>query len=137
MSEGELEAEDLEPEALEPPPPSCRICGKPGKFPDNKCDECHEEGKRARMMLSLTPEAAARAAASEEDFDFEDDDFEKEEDWEGGECTRCGLYLDEGYCPNDRCPFSHCYQDEITVTWKYPGRAEKAYIKKLQGRPKD
>jgi hypothetical protein len=51
--------------------------------------------------------------------------------WEGGECTRCGLDLDEGYCPNDRCPFSNCYQDEIRVDWKYPGNAEQKYIKNL------
>jgi hypothetical protein len=72
----------------------------------------------------------------------DDDDEEEEEDeelmgWEGGNCTRCGLALDEGYCPNDRCPFSHCYQDEMIEDWKYPGRAEKAYIKKLQEDSKD
>jgi hypothetical protein len=75
--------------------------------------------------------------ADDDDEDQEEEDDEELMGWEGGSCTRCGMYLDEGYCPNDRCPFSHCYQDEMIEDWKYPGRAEKAYIKKLQEDSKD
>jgi hypothetical protein len=55
----------------------------------------------------------------------------EENGWEGGQCTRCGLSLDDGYCPNDRCPFAHDYQDELAGIWKYPSRAEEKYINNL------
>ena len=69
--------------------------------------------------------------------DDEDEDEEELMGYEGGNCTRCGLALDEGYCPNDRCPFSHTYQDEMVEDWAYPGKAEKAYIKTLRGHAED
>jgi hypothetical protein len=70
----------------------------------------------------------------------DEDDEEVEEDlmgYEGGKCTRCGLTLDEGYCPNDRCPFSHTYQDEMVEDWTYPEEDERADIAALRGRAQD
>jgi hypothetical protein len=106
--------------------PTYSICGLPGDLPDGKCDECIRR-----------QEALREQTYHEDDEDEEVEEEEEEMGWEGGSCTRCGMDLDEGYCPNDRCPFSHCYQDEMIEDWKYPGRAEKAYIKKLQGDSKD
>jgi hypothetical protein len=108
---------------------TCSICGLPGDFPDGKCDEC------------LRRQEALRVQADDEDDEEDDDEDDEEGDelqgYEGGECTRCGLALDDGLCPNDRCPFSDTYQDEMVEDWFYPEEDERAHIATLRDNAED
>jgi hypothetical protein len=97
---------------------NCYYCGKPGTFPDNQCEECYDKQDAARTNRG---------------GDEDDEDEEELMGYEGGSCTRCGLSLDEGYCPNLRCPFSHTYQDEMIEDWTYPDDDERDYIASLRG----
>jgi hypothetical protein len=100
--------------------PTCSICGLPGDFPGGKCNECFR-----------------RQEALREQADHEDDEDEELQGYEGGECTRCGLALEEGLCPNDRCPFADSYQDELVEDWTYPEEDERAHIATLRDHAKD
>jgi hypothetical protein len=101
---------------------SCPSCGLSGDFPHGKCDEC------LRQQEALLVQA--------DDEDDEDDEDEELQGYEGGNCTRCGLALEEGLCTNDRCPFADTYQDEMVEDWKYPDDDERAFIAALRGHAK-
>lgn len=50
----------------------------------------------------------------------------------GAMCSRCEIGLtDDGFCPNDRCPFHMSYQDEFVPDNEIPSDEERAYIKKV------
>jgi predicted amidophosphoribosyltransferase len=51
------------------------------------------------------------------------------ESFRGAMCSRCDIDLTyDGFCPNDRCPFNGCYQDESDGDWKAPNKKERRYI---------
>ena len=53
----------------------------------------------------------------------------------GAMCSRCEISLsDEGYCPNDRCPFHTSYQDEGIANDQWPSEEEWLYIEQLRER---
>jgi hypothetical protein len=59
--------------------------------------------------------------------------------FEGAMCSRCDINLTfDGYCPNDRCPFSNTYQDESDGDWELPDKKERHYIETVvKKRPSD
>jgi hypothetical protein len=113
--------------------PTCSICGLPGDFPGGKCNDCFLRQEALREQVDHEDDEGDE----DDEDDDEDEDDEELQGYEGGECTRCGLALDEGYCPNDRCPFADTYQDEMIEDWTYPEDDEQAYIETLRGHAKE
>lgn len=54
------------------------------------------------------------------------------ETFAGAMCARCEIDLtDDGYCPNDRCPFYDTLQDESDGDWGPPDDEERRHIDAL------
>ena len=53
----------------------------------------------------------------------------------GATCSRCQLGLTpDGFCPNDRCPYHHGYQDEVVADDDWPSEEESHCIEKIRER---
>jgi hypothetical protein len=90
-------------------------------LPITSCSRCDLKGKVDRDGL------------------FEECHAEVAETFRGASCCRCGLGLTyDGFCPNDRCPFSDTYQDESDGDWGLPDEKERRYIETVvKKRPSD
>jgi hypothetical protein len=94
---------------------TCLYCQMdPASGPDGACDFC-------RDLL----------ASDQAEIDAEEG---RDRGSEGGECARCGLALEEGSCPNERCPFADTFQDELMEGWRPPGPKERAHIERISKR---